>query len=131
MGWRDWFGDGAATSTDDLAREAVAQRAAAPQDAPKDAAAQIQALVHAGEKIEAIKIYRQEYGGSLVEAKDAIDAIARGEASPAPAADRSDDSDVEELVAQGKWIDAIRRYREKYGVDLAEAKAAVEAIQRR
>ena len=126
MGWREWFGGDGATSTEDLAREAAQARAVTVENP----GAQIEALVHAGEKIEAIKIYRQEYGGSLVEAKDAIDAIARGEAPLAPASDPNDDSDVHDLVAQGRSIDAIKLYREKHDVGLAEAKAAVDAMPR-
>ena len=38
------------------------------------------------------------------------------------------DSEVLELVRQGKKIDAIKRYRELHGVGLAEAKAAVEQL---
>jgi len=128
MGWRNWFGTGAASSTDDLAREAAAARPAPSKEPTVEE--RIAALVAAGEKIEAIKVYRQEYGTSLTEAKDAIDAIARGEASPARASATDGDSDVEALVAQGKWIDALKLYRQKHDVGLAEAKAAVEAMPR-
>ena len=39
--------------------------------------------------------------------------------------------DVEELVRQRKKIDAIKRFRERTQAGLAEAKAAVDAIERR
>ena len=40
-------------------------------------------------------------------------------------------SDVEELVRQRKKIDAIKLFRERTQAGLAEAKAAVDAIERR
>ena len=40
----------------------------------------------------------------------------------------ADDARVVELVQAGKKIDAIKVYRERHGVGLAEAKAAVETL---
>jgi ribosomal protein L7/L12 len=40
------------------------------------------------------------------------------------------EADLESLVRQGQKIEAIKRYRAQTGVGLAEAKAAVEAIER-
>jgi ribosomal protein L7/L12 len=37
---------------------------------------------------------------------------------------------VDELVRRGDKVQAIRRYRQLHGVDLKDAKAAVEAIER-
>jgi len=37
---------------------------------------------------------------------------------------------VEELMAAGRKIDAIKRYREQHAVGLKEAKEAVEALAR-
>ena len=41
--------------------------------------AEVQRLIHAGKKIEAIKIFREAFGTGLKEAKDAVEAIERGE----------------------------------------------------
>lgn len=41
--------------------------------------AEIQRLIHSGNKIEAIKIFREAFGTGLKEAKDAVEAIERGE----------------------------------------------------
>jgi hypothetical protein len=41
--------------------------------------AEIQRLIHAGNKIEAIKIFREAFGTGLKEAKEAVEAIERGE----------------------------------------------------
>jgi ribosomal protein L7/L12 len=51
-------------------------------------------------------------------------ADARGTATPAT------EDDLASLVRQGQKIEAIKRYRAQTGVGLAEAKAAVEAIER-
>ena len=37
-------------------------------------------------------------------------------------------ADIEELLARGRTIDAIKRYRDDTGAGLAEAKAAVEGM---
>jgi hypothetical protein len=44
--------------------------------------AAIASLMHANQKIEAIKLYRQMTGMGLKEAKDAVEAIERGEPVP-------------------------------------------------
>ena len=41
--------------------------------------AEVQRLIHAGNKIEAIKVFREAFGTGLKEAKDAVEAIERGE----------------------------------------------------
>jgi sugar lactone lactonase YvrE len=41
--------------------------------------AEVQRLIHAGKKIEAIKVFREAFGSGLKEAKDAVEAIERGE----------------------------------------------------
>jgi hypothetical protein len=41
------------------------------------------------------------------------------------------DADIQQLVNSGKKINAIKLYRERTGVGLAEAKDAIEAFERR
>ena len=100
---------------------------------PADASSEIERLARSGEKIEAIKLYREQFGVSLADAKDAVDAIARGEAVPS-APDRvtttsgSDDA-VRALIDKGELIDAIKLYREVHDVGLKEAKDAVDAMR--
>jgi ribosomal protein L7/L12 len=87
------------------------------------------ALIERGQKIEAIKQYRERTGSGLKEAKDAVEALERGEQLPTPKAILTTvDQDVVSLVREGKMIAAIKLYREKSSVGLAEAKAAVEAL---
>ena len=98
---------------------------------------QILLLMQAGKKIEAIKIYRQETGSGLKEAKDAVEALAAGR----PLARRSGKSveilgvdptslegQVLTLMRDQKKILAIKLYREQTGVGLKQAKDAVEAL---
>jgi ribosomal protein L7/L12 len=86
-------------------------------------------LIRTGQKIEAIKQYRERTGSGLKEAKDAVEALERGETLPTPKAVLTTvDQDVLSLVREGKKIAAIKLYRDKTGVGLVEAKAAVEAV---
>jgi large subunit ribosomal protein L7/L12 len=101
--------------------------------APQPDVDPLMALVRSGKKIEAIKIYRQRMGVGLKEAKDAVEALERGEPVPVPRAvsktfAESDVRDFVTLLRQGKMIAAIKLYRDKTGVGLAEAKAAVETL---
>ncbi len=94
------------------------------------------ALVTDGRKIEAIKLYRDLTGAGLKEAKDAVEALERDGSAPAPrsaSAPRESsgaDADVLDLLRAGQKIRAIKLYRDKTGVGLAEAKNAVEALAR-
>lgn len=86
-------------------------------------------LIQTGQKIEAVKQYRERTGSGLKEAQDAVEALERGERLPTPKANLTTvDQDVVSLVRDGKKIAAIKLYRDKTGVELAEAKAAVEAL---
>jgi ribosomal protein L7/L12 len=87
------------------------------------------ALAREGKKIEAIKLYRDLTGAGLKEAKDAVEALERGD-SPASASSRSneDAADILDLLRAGQKIRAIKLYRDKTGAGLADAKNAVEAL---
>jgi ribosomal protein L7/L12 len=90
-------------------------------------------LIRRGQKIEAIERYREQTGAGLADAKAVVEAMERGEPPPpgreAPAPDDVD-SDLWELLKQGQKIAAIKRYRERTGCGLREAKEAVEAMAR-
>jgi ribosomal protein L7/L12 len=91
----------------------------------------VRSLTEAGQKIEAIKLFRERTGAGLKESKDAVEAIQRGQAPLANAlGDRAFEDEVATLLERGQKIEAIKRYREATGVGLKEAKDAVEAIQR-
>jgi ribosomal protein L7/L12 len=97
----------------------------------------VQQLVNEGKKIEAIKLVREQTGLGLKEAKDAVEAIERGEmpeltlhATIATHGVSGVDLDeINELLLQNKKIEAIKLYREQTGAGLQEAKDAIEAIE--
>jgi ribosomal protein L7/L12 len=114
---------GAALRTDDTAD--------AGKTSPAATEGNIASLLRQGRKIKAIKLYREQTGVGLAEAKAAVEAMERGAPLP-PGPDAPAPEDVDgalwELLKKGQKIEAIKRYREQTGVGLAEAKAAVEAI---
>jgi ribosomal protein L7/L12 len=104
---------------------------------------QMRQLVFAGQKIEAIKLYRQIYNVGLVEAKNGVEGIEQGlpaavvfPSNPAYTFQGNSQGldtgtlelQIKELVFANKKIEAIKLYRQVYNVGLAEAKTAVEAI---
>lgn len=91
---------------------------------------QLRSLLADGQKIEAIKLYREHAGAGLAEAKDAVEALERGEALPKrpKSEDSSVEWDVVSLLEQGRKIEAVKVYRERTGVGLKQAKEAVETI---
>jgi len=106
-----------------------------PYTAPQTVSAaeeSIHELLAAGRKIEAIKLYREHTGAGLAEAKAAVEAIQRGEATPssiehsAPSGDL--ERQLEQLLRRQQKIAAIKLYRERTGLGLKEAKDAVEAF---
>ncbi|MBL8933136.1 MAG: ribosomal protein L7/L12 [Archangium sp.] len=86
-------------------------------------------LLRAGQKIEAIKQYRQLTGVGLKESKDAVEAMERGEAAPVVPTAPAPASSVQALLREGRKIEAIKLYREQTGLGLKEAKDAVEAME--
>lgn len=137
MGIRNWFRREPADLNEELMREADEARGPADpspgwSDTPADALTEaVHAELAAGNKIAAIKLYKDSTGAGLKESKEAVEAIAAGRA-PAPIAPppvRGTDATVAELLAQDKLIDAIKLYREIHGVGLKEAKDAVDAMR--
>lgn len=100
-----------------------------PQQAQK-----IHELIDASQILMAIQVYREATGVSLAEAKQAVEQMARMEAARPPSDSRNFDNPVLEskirsLLGKGKKIEAVKIYREEYGVGLKEAKDAVDRIE--
>ncbi len=98
----------------------------------EDLVQQIRTLVEQDKKIEAIKVYRGLTGAGLREAKDAVEAIQRGETPELPSTPSSDtDAEVLRMLDRGEKIQAVKCYREQTGASLMEAKNAVESLGQR
>lgn len=102
---------------------------------------EVQDLLRAGKKIEAIKRYRELTGQGLKESKDAVEAMEQGQAvevrekppaSPARTITGElaiDDPELRSHLAADRPIEAIKRYRELTGLGLKESKDAIEALR--
>lgn len=103
---------------------------------------EVRDLARSGLKIDAIRVYREMTGTGLKEAKEAVEALAAGQAVPvaatlisqAPENQRFENSaemvdEVKRLLRQDKKIAAVKVYREYFEVGLAEAKTAVDQIE--
>ncbi len=93
---------------------------------------QILDLMARDEKIEAIKLYRLWTNVGLKEAKDAVEAMARGEAVAIPVPQNtttSTDDQIRALLAKKQKLEAIKVYRLATNLGLKEAKDYVEAIE--
>src|SRR5262245_20800607 len=99
-----------------------------PRSEDRIALDKIRTLVKSGQKIEAIKVYREYTGLGLKEAKDAVEALERGGDISVGQTGEACEREVIALVANGAKIQAIRLYRERTGAGLKEAKDAVEAM---
>jgi ribosomal protein L7/L12 len=94
--------------------------------------AEIRRHLAAGNKIEAIKHYREATGTGLAEAKDAVERIGAGKAPLADPADArlpaAEASRIRAMIMRGETMAAIKLYRKAAGVDLKAAKEAVDAL---
>ena len=98
---------------------------------------QFKELLAKGQKIAAVKLYREMTGVGLAEAKDAVEAIQRGEPAHAPSMqpglpnDALLEEQIKQLLVKKQKIQAVKIYRETYNCGLKEAKDAVDAIEAR
>lgn len=91
---------------------------------------EIRQLLKNGQKIEAVKRYREETGEGLAEARSAVESLEQGglvsDGHRVTGPDITDD--VISLLGRGEKIQAVKLYRNETGTSLKEAKAAVEGI---
>ena len=100
-------------------------------------AREIVQLLRDHQQLEAIQLYQSKVGGSLGEAKEAVEAIESGlrdASAPLPPGSATsqpfDLANVRELLASGNKIAAIKVYRDQTGASLREAAAAVDGMER-
>ncbi|MEP6895701.1 MAG: ribosomal protein L7/L12 [Chloroflexota bacterium] len=102
---------------------------------------QIREFINSDQLIPAIKLYREITGVGLLEAKSAVEALARGEnvniPTSSPQSQLNDpllESKIKELLAKRNKIEAIKLYREAHKMGLKEAKDVIDqmdAVMRR
>lgn len=113
-------------------------QAAASHPQHTRAIAEVLKHLHAGDKIGAIRVYREHFGLGLTEAKDAVDRLEASRGAEMltrhmeDAASQSRQGEAMTAVLgklrAGNKIAAIKVYREQFGVGLKEAKDAVELL---
>ena len=87
---------------------------------------EIDALLAEARLIEAIKRYREQTGAGLAEAKAAVEQRQQGLVLSGQA--RTEDwASIDDALARGNKIEAIKLHRSMTGLGLAESKTAVEA----
>ena len=95
----------------------------------EDLEQQVRLLLGQGQKLEAVKRYKDQTGASLREAKEAVEAIEAGESPTSPPEpDGNMEADLLPLLEAGKKLEAVKIYKQRTGVQLIEAKQAVEAL---
>ena len=89
-------------------------------------------LIRKGQKLEAIKLLREETGVSLEEAKEAVDHMDADPAfDPIGATNQLSgvSDEVQQMAWEGREIEAIKLLREESGLGLKEAKRVVEQLR--
>lgn len=102
----------------------------------EELSASVRDLLQQGRKLEAVKLYQDRTGISLMEAKAAVEALENSEpdtALPGASADFPEELQprVLEMLREGQKLKAVKLYRDTQGVALLEAKRAVEALAER
>lgn len=97
---------------------------------PAELQSRLRALAAADQRIQAIKLLREETGLGLLEAKHAVDAIAAGTVLPTPGpAPRADLAyRARSLVSEGREADAVRLVATETGMSAPEATTFVRAL---
>ena len=106
-----------------------------------DLDAELLDLIDRGNTIEAIKRYRDATGAGLAAAKEQVESLiaARSSATAGrivaakadPPSEPGFETELLDLLSQGRKIDAIKLHRERTRLGLKESKEAVEALAAR
>jgi ribosomal protein L7/L12 len=127
--------DASAGSSPTAVESLIPQPVSSPS--PTELENELRELIQQGQKIQAIKRYREVYATGLKESKDAVEALEASGVLPIPAVPYkpatglNSDAVIGEVIRMGldgKKIEAIRLYREHFDVGLAEAKNVVEQL---
>jgi len=89
----------------------------------------LRSLLKQGQRLAAIRLYREATGASLAEARTFVVALDKG--LPREAVEQDFEHQLLELLEQHHKIQAIKLYREQTGAGLKQAKEAVEELARK
>jgi len=90
---------------------------------------QVRTLLGQGQMIAAVKLYKDQTGLGLAEAKQAVEAMQAGAAPASPPGIGGDlEAELLGLLRRGDKLEAVKLYRDRMGVSLLEAKQAVESL---
>lgn len=89
--------------------------------------ADIRTLVEIGDMIAAVRLHRERHGGSLIDARAAVEAIRWAITQDRGRELGALEREVDELIRRGDRLGAIRRHREVTGSTLKEAADAIDA----
>lgn len=106
----------------------------APIDEPSaDLEQQVRALLDDGQKIAAVKFYKDQTGVRLAEAKAAVEALEAGVGPPSSPAGIGDvlEAELLRMLGRGDKLEAVKLYKDQKGASLLEAKQAVESLAAR
>ncbi|WP_442506399.1 hypothetical protein SH528x_005242 [Novipirellula sp. SH528] len=90
----------------------------------------IRAELHAGRKLNAVKLYKQWTGSSLVSAKNYVESLPAGPATDSWDKDL-DGKQIDEIldaIQEGSKLKAVKLYKESTGVRLKESKEFIERL---
>ncbi|HEY84291.1 MAG TPA: 50S ribosomal protein L7/L12 [Chloroflexi bacterium] len=91
---------------------------------------QVRGLLAQGNKIQAVKLVREQTGKGLKESKDYVDSMVKS-ASPEIPAGISKETlafEIKEFLAQGNKVMAVKRVHELTGWGLKQSKDFVDAL---
>lgn len=97
---------------------------------PPETRIRVDALLTEGQTIAAIKEVRRATSWSLVDAKNWVDAVARGEQPGSSELDPASLLEVEALAARGDLVTAVRAVRQHTGMSLSKATTYVRGLKR-
>jgi ribosomal protein L7/L12 len=123
----------------ELVRRRRAARSRKPVTPPSpEVVERLRALIAEDERIQAIRVLRQQTGIGLVEAKDYVDRLPPSGPvppwDPAPEGPEPSPETVQrarELIAAGKYVSAVKAIRDDTGWGLKEAKEAADRLRGR
>lgn len=99
-------------------------------DIPPESMDEIIKLIGAGQKLEAVKRYKNLRRTSLLEAKNFIEELTDRleQESPENLAVPPELEGISELIYAGQKLEAVKRYRDQRSVSLVDAKQFIEQL---